>query len=207
MSGILKMPFFCLVLFCTCILTSRGQEGKQEREIYSHDFYLNQTPVQETHAGAESSNDAWEPFENDNVEDNMTEKTPSREWHEDENQIVMLDDFFVVPPEGKQREDILFIYFLPALLGICLLTILWGYFKSWFDDKKERHQTQQKLLRLRREFRGNPNAPEFHSRLKKILKLPPGATKLDINRTMPFRDNELQQMIDQHDNKFRDSSS
>jgi len=58
-------------------------------------------------------------------------------------------------------------------------------------------------MQLRREYRSREINPEFYSRLKEVLKLPPGATSRDISRAMPLQDNELQKMIDKYDDNFR----
>jgi hypothetical protein len=212
LSKILQMCCLVFVLSRMIMPIGKAQERERKRELYQRDFYLSPYRTQELQNDSEAINDDWfavakEQEEDEENGEDEEETKKSRDWHEDENQIVMTDDFFVVPPEGRQREDILFLYFMPGLLGVFLLSIIWVYFKTWLNNKRELHRTRQRLLRLRQEFRGKPTAPEFHARLKEILKLPPGATSRDINREMPVRDNELQSMINKYDDKFRKSDS
>ncbi len=197
---IINIHFIVLLLLCMIVQTSRAEEEQRERErkLYQKDFFLNLKVPEEADDEAEEESE---------IVDDAEEELAEEDEEDDKNQIVMLDDYFVLPPEGRQREDILFFFFLPVFFAILTLSLAWGYLRVWLHDKKDLHQTRMKLFKLRSEFRGKATDPEFHSQLKKTLRLPPGASSNDIKRKMPVQDKELHNMINKYDEKFRKSDS
>lgn len=191
-----------LFLLLLCCVMGQGKIlfGQQEREFYRRDFYLNLNRPEELQNDSEGAEQDWFAAEEEEFGE---EDSGQKDFYEDENQIVMSDDYFVVPPEGRNREDILFFYLLPGFMGLLTLVLTWVYFKEWVQSKKEVHQTCQRLRQVRQEFRGREKDPEFAAQLKEALKLPPGATSRDISRILPVQDHELQQMLNKYDDNFR----
>jgi len=197
-----RKSYFHVIFLLLCCVMGQGEilSAQQEREFYRRDFYLNLDRPEELQNDSENAKQGWYEAEK---EESLDRDSGQRDFYEDENQIVMSDDFFVVPPEGRKREDILFLYLLPGFMGLFTLALIWSYFRKWARKKYEVYQTRQQLFQIRRRFRGRETEAEFAAQLKKTLKLPPGATTQDISRKMPVQDRELQQMLKKYDENFR----
>ncbi|MFA6930796.1 MAG: hypothetical protein WCT05_10750 [Lentisphaeria bacterium] len=189
--------FFLLIVLLLFFYrsTEKTVRSEDEREFFSHDFYLNMN----------------EPANEQNYLENNPEQTEEEdsedEWgkepSDDEIYYRMSDDDFTVTPEGQKREDIFLLFVLPGMMALVTLSFLWFNLKVWIRKKQEIYQTSKELRQLRRQFRGKEDSPEFHSRLKKVLKLPPGASSRYVLKCIPLRDKEMQRSIRTYDEKFK----